>query len=1070
MKNFLNFLGNKINEYEEDWDELEDSDFEDDSERYTDEEYYSDDTEEVEGEYYADEYADGQDEVYADEYADGQGEVYTDESDCERGGYYSEENIENEDGYPEESDEIYYIGNVDSDEYYADDESVDASYYDDEEYYEEEWDEPVGGNVFDKIKCMFANMDMVDRVVTCTGVAVLILALITGTVFAGNRLVAKQVNSFDAVGAQLEGITVIGGDGLVAIADAQIARQEAAGALMDQENESYDEEEYSNEVTVELNMTSIKKDLKIKFVNKKTGKLIANIPFAVDVTDSNGKTFTWTDDDKDGIIYKTDIAHGEYTVAMHALEGYDDYRISTAAKPVNVKEKLDYEKVDVSDEIKTEAEIDASKEDTAKNEVEQESSLQDTVAWVESTKTASGETYVEVAKTTIEEPKVARFDNFVKLAGTNGETVSISGGSQVSATGNLTLNASTSGFKGDVTYSWSVSDTVASIEGSNTGSTITLKANNAATTSQTVTVSVTATSTFSGEVSGNTTTTTYSDTASVTITIDAKPVDVALSLDKTNASIAVNNTLSLALTVTGDAGNITWSSDKTDVASVQGTNTGATVKGLKAGTATITASGGGKSVSCTVTVTDTAVTLKLDKTAGTVAVKGTLEVSAVISGGTAKGTVSWSSDRTDVATVTGDKTKATITGVKAGDAVITAKYAEGSTIVTATCTVKVTDAAVTLKLDKTSGTILVGNTLEIIPAITGNLTDTAKIVWTSDKPNVATVTGDNTKATVKGVATGDAIITATYTEGSATVTATCAVKVQTNPALDTKTALKDKNGNQIYVLNASGQYVAATYADYFKANQKFYLKQQGYKYTGWQTLDGGVYYFDANGNKVTGAQVIQGAQYSFDSNGKMVSSNGILGIDVSKWNGSIDWNAVKNSGVSYVIIRCGYRGSSQGSLVEDPKYRTNIQGATSAGLKVGVYFFTQAINEIEAVEEASMVLSLVKGYKISYPIFLDVESSGGRADGISKATRTEVCKAFCQTIKNSGYTAGIYANKTWLNNYIDAGQLGAYRIWLAQYAAKPTYSGRYDIWQYSSKGKVGGISGNVDMNLSYMGY
>ena len=216
--------------------------------------------------------------------------------------------------------------------------------------------------------------------------------------------------------------------------------------------------------------------------------------------------------------------------------------------------------------------------------------------------------------------------------------------------------------------------------------------------------------------------------------------------------------------------------------------------------------------------------------------------------------------------------------------------------------------------------------------------------------------------------------------------------------------------------------------------------------------------------------MIQGAQYSFDSDGVLISSNGVLGIDVSKWNGSIDWNAVKNSGVSYVIIRCGYRGSSQGTLIEDPKYRTNIQGAAAAGLKVGVYFFTQAVNEIEAVEEASMVLSLVKGYNISYPIFLDVESSGGRGDGISKETRTAVCRAFCQTIKNSGYAAGIYANKTWLNERIDSGQLGAYRIWLAQYASKPTYAGRYDIWQYSSKGQVSGIKGNVDLNLSYMGY
>ena len=191
---------------------------------------------------------------------------------------------------------------------------------------------------------------------------------------------------------------------------------------------------------------------------------------------------------------------------------------------------------------------------------------------------------------------------------------------------------------------------------------------------------------------------------------------------------------------------------------------------------------------------------------------------------------------------------------------------------------------------------------------------------------------------------------------------------------------------------------------------------------------------------------------------------------MSKWNGNIDWEAVKNSGIEYVIIRCGYRGSSKGMLVEDPKFQTNIKGATEAGLKVGVYFFTQAISEAEAVEEASMVLELVKNYKLSYPIFLDVEPSGGRADSIDEATRTAVCKAFCQTIQASGYSAGIYANKTWLTEKIDASSLSSYKIWLAQYASTPNYSGRYDMWQYQATGKVSGISGEVDMNWSYLTY
>ena len=196
----------------------------------------------------------------------------------------------------------------------------------------------------------------------------------------------------------------------------------------------------------------------------------------------------------------------------------------------------------------------------------------------------------------------------------------------------------------------------------------------------------------------------------------------------------------------------------------------------------------------------------------------------------------------------------------------------------------------------------------------------------------------------------------------------------------------------------------------------------------------------------------------------------ILGIDVSKWNGTIDWQKVKNAGVSYAIIRTGYRGSSIGALIEDPKFRYNIQGAINAGIKVGVYFFTQAINEIEAVEEASMVINQIRGYKITYPVVIDVESSGGRADSLSVGARTKIINAFCQTIRNSGYTAGIYANKTWLNQKINVSALSGYKIWLAQYNTAPTYSGRYDMWQYSEKGRINGISTNVDLNLSYMNY
>ena len=196
-----------------------------------------------------------------------------------------------------------------------------------------------------------------------------------------------------------------------------------------------------------------------------------------------------------------------------------------------------------------------------------------------------------------------------------------------------------------------------------------------------------------------------------------------------------------------------------------------------------------------------------------------------------------------------------------------------------------------------------------------------------------------------------------------------------------------------------------------------------------------------------------------------------FGIDVSKWNGDIDWDKVKADGVEFVMIRCGYRGTTMGSLIEDPNFLMNIRGAKAAGLDVGVYFFTQAINEVEAVEEASMVIALCEGYELDYPVMIDSEGAGGngRADSLDVETRTKVCKAFCETIENAGYEAGVYASRSWYNANLEVNKLEKYRIWLAEYRSTPLYSGYYDMWQYTSKGQIDGIEGNVDLNISYMG-
>ncbi len=338
----------------------------------------------------------------------------------------------------------------------------------------------------------------------------------------------------------------------------------------------------------------------------------------------------------------------------------------------------------------------------------------------------------------------------------------------------------------------------------------------------------------------------------------------------------------------------------------------------------------------------------------------------------------------------------------------------------------------------------------------------------SSDESVAKCSVSDKTVTVNAVGGGSCEITVkaeTETNSSTNEKATAEAKISvTVSAVDMTQALKDKSGNEVYVYE-NGEYRKATFADYAKFD-KFYIIT-GTKYTGWQTINGSTYYYDSNGKPVTGTQVIQGVTYQFGSDGKMTSTSGTLGIDVSKWQGTIDWNAVKAAGVDYVIIRVGYRGSSAGALIDDSKFASNIQGAKAAGLKVGVYFVTQAIDDVEAVYEASMVLDRIKGYSLDLPVFIDVEASGGRGDAIDKNTRTSVIIAFCETIRSAGYTAGIYANKTWLSSRMDVSKFGNYKIWVAHYSSVCGYTGRYDYWQYTEKGTISGINGYVDMDLRY---
>ncbi len=275
--------------------------------------------------------------------------------------------------------------------------------------------------------------------------------------------------------------------------------------------------------------------------------------------------------------------------------------------------------------------------------------------------------------------------------------------------------------------------------------------------------------------------------------------------------------------------------------------------------------------------------------------------------------------------------------------------------------------------------------------------------------------------------------------------------------------LKDKSGNELFL--DEGLTKPATAADYNK-DKTYYYKAATYTYYGWQTIDGNTYYFDKNANKVTGTQVIQGVQYDFGADGVLVVKG--TGIDVSKYQGNIDWKSAK-SAVNFAIIRCGYRGMYDGQLHEDPYFYKNMSGAKAAGVNVGVYIYSTALTEGEAVQEASMAVAMAaKAGGCSYPIFLDMEDTVRGQSGLSTEQRMAIVNAFVTTVQSSGYRAGFYCSKNWMTARMNAGAIpGSCSIWIAQYNTSCTYSGRKNIWQYSSKGSVPGIKGYVDMNKAF---
>ncbi len=741
-------------------------------------------------------------------------------------------------------------------------------------------------------------MAALDIAIALTGVLVLAAAAFTTSMYLGRNEQNKQMEAVAAVGKNLEDIGMSGEEVLSAVAvAAQNASEEASEEETTETETGYEEKDLEANVDVILKLSSMQKDMKIKFADKSSGKLIGNQPFTVKLEGASNQNAK--DDDKDGIIYLKDLKAGDYVVTVTGPDEISGRKTAGISGRVTVKDKIEYKKVDVTDEIKKESEINVAKEDTA-IAPSVESVLQDTVEWVASTKTpaGNGQEYEEVGKSDIPEPAQARL------------------------------------LEPEIKYAYFAKETQIAV-------------------------------------------------------FDQPREESPVESENTPPSESESSS----------------ESESTKPSESESTKP---------------------------------------------------SESASESG---------SSKPTESESTKPSESEST----KPSESESATESSTAATEPTKTPETKPEEVKVKKITISGSATVEVGQTISLSAAVSPDNAANKSVRWeiVSGKEFVSV----DDKGTVKGVKAGEAKIKAVAQDGSNVESGTSTVKVTEKKVNrgDTKTLLKDKNGNQLYCKDGD-TYREATTADYY-TKDKFYRKKANveYRYTGWQTIDGKRFFYDKNGTAVTGEQVIQGVKYTFNGDGSL-NTGTVMGIDISKHNGNIDWNAVKNSGVQYVILRCGYRGSASGVLVEDQKFKRNIQGATAAGLKVGIYFFSQAVNEVEAVEEASMTLSLIKNYRITYPVYIDVESANGRADGISKAARTSVINAFCQTIRNSGYTPGLYANKNWLTEKINTGALGGCKIWLAQYVAAPTYGGRYEMWQYSSRGSIAGIKGNVDLNVSYMGY
>lgn len=242
-------------------------------------------------------------------------------------------------------------------------------------------------------------------------------------------------------------------------------------------------------------------------------------------------------------------------------------------------------------------------------------------------------------------------------------------------------------------------------------------------------------------------------------------------------------------------------------------------------------------------------------------------------------------------------------------------------------------------------------------------------------------------------------------------------------------------------------------------------------------LDSGQYYFlplqeDLAMNTYVEENFIaeENGLMSYQKDGEVLTKRG---IDVSKYQGEIDWEAVKNDGIDYAVIRVGIRGYSEGGIMEDEYFRRNMEGAIANGIPVGVYFFTQAVNEEEALEEADYVIEMLQGYQLTYPVYLDIEDvkkEDCRTNSLTVEERTNNAKVFLERIREAGYEPALYGNMKSFLLMVDLASLEQYDKWFAGYTLPIYYPYEYKMLQYSEKGRVAGIPGAVDVNICFKDY